>query len=194
MPGPLVVVPLAVGGAVVAHRVRHRLDRKHVLVVGPRDAGKTLLFSLLTRGERALADRAHRGETLDFIRRPVRMKHLNWKVSYVDTPTDRVTDADDVRARLEGADLVVFVVDASRMADEAYRAEAGLLAMGVRLNADDHTRRVLVLTHADRIGSAEVAGQDELAEIVGDDAPDLVDLTRWRSASQVVRRVVRELL
>lgn len=193
MPGPLAVVPLAVGGAVVAHRVRRRLERKHVLIVGPRGAGKTQLFSLLTRGERALRVRSEPRETFALIHKPVRMKHLNWKVSYVDTPTERVVDAGDVRDRLADVDLVVFVVDAVRMTEEDHRAEAGLLAMGFRLNAPEATRHVLVMTHADRLDGTDVTGQDELAEILGDPTPDLVDLTQWQSASRVVRRVVREL-
>lgn len=193
MPGPFVVVPVAVGGAVVASRFQQRLERKKVLIVGPRDAGKTQLFSLLTQGERALRSGREAGETFDFVHKPVRMKHLNWKVRYVDTPTVRLVEAGDLQDRLADVDLVVFVVDAVRMADEAYRADAGLSAMGFRLNAPERTRHLLVMTHVDRLDGRDVPGRDELAETLGDAHPDLVDLTHWRSASRVVRRVVREL-
>lgn len=194
MPVPILWVgagAAAVAAAVIRHR--RRFEGKQVLVVGPRGAGKSRIHALLTKGERSLRDLGSRGETFDFIAKKVRFKDLQWRVSYVDSPSS----ADDVDTfawadHLAGVDLVLFVVDGTRLSDEAYRAAAELLAVTCRINAEERARWALVVSHVDRC-LAEVTGYEEIARTLGEDRPLLVNLLDWESASTVVRRVVTEL-
>lgn len=195
MPVPVVLV--GVGGAAVAtaaYRRRRRVERKRVLVVGPRDAGKSTLHALLAGGERSLNGRALRGETVGFVTKKVAMKQRGWQVSYVDSPSA----AEEIEAgtwadHLADADLGLFVVDGSRLADDRYRASAELLAITCRINAGDGTRWMLVVTHADVCPVDDVAGHEEIRRILDDPHPQFVDLRDWAMVRPVVRRVVTEL-
>ena len=72
-----------------------------------------------------MRDVSARGETFDFVAKKVLLRVLQWRIRYVDSPS--ATDHVDTFAwsdHLDGMDLVLFVVDASRLADDAYRAEA----------------------------------------------------------------------
>jgi hypothetical protein len=194
MPLPIVWVGAGAAAAAAAiYRYRRRFEGKRVLVVGPRGAGKSRIHALLTKGERSLRDLGGRGETFDFVAKKVLLKDLQWRIRYVDSPSA----ADDIdtfawRDHLDGMDLVLFVVDASRLADDAYRADAELLALTCRINGPEDAGWALVLTHGDRCLEA-TPDFAEIARALQDDDPLVVNLLDWESARAVVRRVVTEL-
>lgn len=198
MPVPVLwvgVTAAAVGTLI--YRLRRGVENKRVLVIGPRGAGKSRLHRLLTRGERSLRDLGVAPESFGFVTKKVRMRDLRWKLSYVDSPSSNeeigVFDWGD---HLAGMDLVVFVVDGVRLADDGYRAMAELLAITCRLNAADDLRWMLVMSHADKlpgVSAQDLRGHHEIARVLGDHDPQFVNLQEWESAARVVRRVVANL-
>lgn len=199
MPIPVLLAGAAAATiAAVLYRLRNRVENKRVLILGPRGAGKSRLHRLLTRGERSLRDLGAGGETFDFVAKKVRMRDLRWHIDYVDSPSSPEEIAVFAwKEHLADLDLVVFVVDGPRLAEEDYRATAELLAVTGRLNAAEQTRWMLVISHSDQLGevstAADVPGSEELARVLGDHHPQLADLQDWASASHVVRRVVASL-
>lgn len=203
MPVPVLWVVFAgaaAAAAAVAAALQSRTAQgasKIVVVVGPRDSGKTVMFNLLTEPSSGSPDHISTADTFTFDEREVRLEETEVTVRVVDTPTTKGL-GNELRELLSDADLVVFTADASLLPDDRYRDAAESLATTYRLYETEKTRWQLLLTHADHVRPAGRAPDDlgaveeheKLAKVLDDEAALLCNLLDPDHAAAAVRRVV----
>lgn len=154
--GALALAAAGIGAAVV-------LDQavgKSILLIGPREAGKTTLRNFLIDGvitkiyvQTTFTEQASakvQDQTL---------KSYKLRVTDVDGGRDQYSEW---KKHAEDADCICFVVDASRLDEEIYASGALLRAKQVqRWPARDGQRRLLLLTHIDQLAGA---GERDITE------------------------------
>ncbi len=195
-------------------RGRYVRDGARLVLAGPPNAGKSSLFNWLLRRERALVS-PHAGTTRDTIEAQVDLAGI--PLTIVDTAGLRATPEEvealgiqRTHAELEGADLVVFLVDCQ----DAHAAEAeyervrklphlvvaskidlrpsGLLESEIQLFAGAGRRGVFQISAQSRegIGPLEKAIVEQLG---GTGAAEQTGLVTNRRHAEAIRRAVESL-
>jgi len=144
-------------GARIGRRLR---DGVRVVLAGPPNAGKSSLFNLLLRRERALVT-PHAGTTRDTIEVEIDLRGV--PVTLVDTAGLRAAPEEiealgiaRTREELAGADLVLFMVDAS----DPNAAREEYAALGKR-------EHLLILNKSDRVQEGDLARVREMFQASG---------------------------
>jgi hypothetical protein len=179
---------LVIGGATAAAAAKKDEEshecaatKKRVLLVGPTDSGKTVLFDLLTRGLAGKPELGDTRDTFEFNEMDATVEELD--LSVIDSPSTRFR-ANEMRTRVNDADCVAFVVDSALLMREDYADSAVRLAIHYRGLEDDERMPPLVwrlvLTHADVL-APELDPDTHLSTV-----PALVTLRHLLDDSSVV--------
>ncbi|MBY9075956.1 50S ribosome-binding GTPase [Nocardioides sp. WL0053] len=195
------IVAGAVGVSLAGYlALKSKVAGKKVVLMGPSGAGKSTLQDRLTSDQLALTEMGAVQETFDLGVSKKSFKDLGIEVTFVDSSgrISRVKEALDAAA---DADLLIFVVDVRALQRPRYQSLARSQAVVVT-NRYPEKRKMLVLSHADQaLGDRPYQHEDlsavpehaEIAKLLGDEDPTLVNLLSEKSTEVVLRRVLGRL-
>jgi 50S ribosomal subunit-associated GTPase HflX len=198
---PVLVVG-AVGASVAGYLVlKSKVEGKKVVLMGPSGSGKSTLQDRLTNDHVALTKMGAVQETFDLGVSKKSFKDLDIVVTFVDS-SGRISRMKEALEAAADADLLIFVVDVRALQRSRYQSLARSQAVLVTNRYPDK-HKMVVLSHADQaLGDrpykhedlSAVPEQAEIAKLLGDKDPTLVNLLSEKSTEVVLQRVLGRLM